>query len=176
MFSGLATKMALRKAGIKSDTFDFSGGDSAKGGAKPQSAFDEDEASSNGGWPAWMSARKLPLTAQAWLSPAPPPVPVAECPKVGDLAPLDRDRQLNFGGGQPVVILFMRCVGCACKQYTVLSSSPLRPAPAQIPRDICMAGRPSLAGLRLQAGPRITAGPAPACHAVAFIPPSQSID
>jgi hypothetical protein len=123
MFSSLTTKLALRKVGIKSDTFDFSGGDSgAKSGTKNQSAFDEDEPTpTNGGWPAWMSARKLPLTAQAWLTPTPPPVPVAECPKIGDLAPLDRDRQLKFGGGQPVVVLFLRCVGCACT-YTLFLS------------------------------------------------------
>ena len=44
---------------------------------------------------------------------APPPVPVAaESPKVGDLAPLDRDRKIEFGGGRRVLVVFLRCVGC----------------------------------------------------------------
>ncbi|KAJ8127723.1 hypothetical protein O1611_g5913 [Lasiodiplodia mahajangana] len=69
-----------------------------------------------------MSTKKLPLTAQAWLSPVPPPVPVAtECPKQGDVAPLDRDRQLQFGGGRPAIVLFMRCVGCAFAQKSFLA-------------------------------------------------------
>lgn len=111
MFSSLTTKLAMRKVGIKSDTFDFSGPEPKKG---PKGAPEPDE-NANGGWPQWMTVKKLPLTAQAWLSPLPPPVPIAaECPKVGDLAPLDRDRQLVFGGGKRIVVLFLRCVGCAC--------------------------------------------------------------
>ncbi|KAI1760310.1 hypothetical protein GGR53DRAFT_93213 [Hypoxylon sp. FL1150] len=121
MFASLTTKLAMRKAGLSSDTFDFS---SSKSSSKPYDGsvpgLDELEGSSSG-WPAWMSTKKLPLTAQAWLSPAPPPVPVAECPKPGDLAPLDRDRQLSFGGGKPVVVLFLRCVGCAFAQKSFLA-------------------------------------------------------
>lgn len=113
MFASLTTKLAMRKAGLSSDTFDFSP-KPTKDSRVP--ALDEAEDSNGAGWPAWMSTKKLPLTAQAWLSPVPPPVPVAaECPKPGDLAPLDRDRQLEFGGGRPVIVLFLRCVGCACK-------------------------------------------------------------
>lgn len=114
MFSSLTTKLALRKVGIKSDTFDFSS-PVPKG-----SKIVVEEENTNGGWPAWMSPKKLPLTAQAWLSPVPPPVPVAETPKVGDLAPLDRDRQLTFGGGKKVLVVFLRCVGCAFAQKTFL--------------------------------------------------------
>ncbi|KAF3014294.1 hypothetical protein E8E14_012059 [Neopestalotiopsis sp. 37M] len=126
MLSSLTTKLALRKVGIKSDTFDFASPAANKGGSSnSKSAFDDDDDDSNtttGGWPAWASTRKLPLTAQAWLSPVPPPVPVAaECPKVGDLAPLDRDRQLSMGGGRRVVVLFMRCVGCAFAQKSFLA-------------------------------------------------------
>jgi hypothetical protein len=113
MLSSFTTKLALRKVGIKSDTFDFSS-KPAKSTNGSQPGLDDEESSS--GWPAWMSPKKLPLTAQAWLAPVPPPIPVAECPKIGDLAPLDRDRQLTFGGGRRVVVLFMRCVGCACKR------------------------------------------------------------
>lgn len=121
MFSSLTTKLALRKVGLKSSDLDFSSPAPKDKNAK--SGFDdEEESSANGGWPAWMSTRKLPLTAQAWLSPVPPPVPVAaECPKVGDLAPLDRDRQIALGGGRRVVVLFMRCVGCAFAQKSFLA-------------------------------------------------------
>ncbi|KAK8061327.1 hypothetical protein PG994_007693 [Apiospora phragmitis] len=106
MFSSLTTKLAMRKAGIRSNTFDFSSPE-PKRGAKGAPEVDE---SANGGWPQWMTVKKLPLTAQAWLSPLPPPVPIApKCPKVGDLAPLDRDRQLQFGGGKRIVVLFLRC-------------------------------------------------------------------
>lgn len=122
MFSSLTTKLALRKVGLKSSDLDFSS-PAPKDSKANKSGFDEEEESSaNGGWPAWMSTRKLPLTAQAWLSPVPPPVPVAaECPKVGDLAPLDRDRQIALGGGRRVVVLFMRCVGCAFAQKSFLA-------------------------------------------------------
>ncbi|KAK7914507.1 hypothetical protein PG985_012210 [Apiospora marii] len=118
MFSSLTTKLAMRKVGIKSDTFDFSS-PAPKNGSKGAPEPDE---SANGGWPQWMTVKKLPLTAQAWLSPLPPPVPIAaECPKVGDLAPLDRDRQLQFGGGKRIVVLFLRCVGCAFAQKSFLA-------------------------------------------------------
>ncbi|KAI0802489.1 hypothetical protein GGR55DRAFT_683277 [Xylaria sp. FL0064] len=123
MFSSLTTKLALKKAGLSSDTLDFASQSSkpAKGNSYASGGDDLDE-SSNLGWPAWMSTKKLPLTAQAWLSPVPPPVPVAaECPKPGDLAPFDHDRQLEFGGGRPVIVLFLRCVGCAFAQKSFLA-------------------------------------------------------
>ncbi|GAP87152.2 putative thioredoxin-like fold [Rosellinia necatrix] len=121
MFSNLTTKLAMRKAGLSSDALNFS--------PKPSKPTKDNPAPTDGvggsdgsGWPAWMSTKNLPLTAQAWLSPAPPPVPVAAgCPGPGDLAPLDRDRQLEFGGGRPVIVLFMRCVGCAFAQKSFLA-------------------------------------------------------
>ncbi|KAI0968810.1 hypothetical protein F4678DRAFT_186321 [Xylaria arbuscula] len=121
MFSSLTTKLALKKAGLSSDALDFSSqlGNTTE---SDRSGSDGADHSSDSGWPAWMSTRKLPLTAQAWLSPVPPPVPVAaECPKPGDLAPLDRDRQLEFVRGRPVIVLFMRCVGCAFAQKSFLA-------------------------------------------------------
>ncbi|KAJ2974026.1 hypothetical protein NUW58_g8792 [Xylaria curta] len=121
MFSSLTTKLVMKKAGLSSDTFDFSSkpSQSTKNGSGP--GLDEADDLNNSGWPAWMNTKKLPLTAQAWLTPAPPPVPVAaECPKPGDLAPIDRDRQLEFGGGRPVIVLFMRCVGCASPSVCVV--------------------------------------------------------
>ncbi|KAI0437501.1 hypothetical protein F4803DRAFT_148185 [Xylaria telfairii] len=123
MFSSLTTKLAMKKVGLSSDAFDFSKSSSSnpsKNGAA--GALDDVDGSNSSGWPAWMNSKKLPLTAQAWLSPVPPPVPVAaECPKPGDIAPLDRDRQLAFGSGRPVIVLFLRCVGCAFAQKSFLA-------------------------------------------------------
>ncbi|KAI0599475.1 hypothetical protein F4775DRAFT_600044 [Biscogniauxia sp. FL1348] len=116
MFSSLTTKLALKKAGLP---LDFNN-NNKKDGSIP--GLDELDASASPWPPAWMSVKKLPLTAQAWLSPAPPPVPVAPaCPQPGTLAPLDRGRKLEFGGGRPVVVLFLRCVGCAFAQKSFLA-------------------------------------------------------
>ncbi|KAI0112347.1 hypothetical protein F4776DRAFT_351908 [Hypoxylon sp. NC0597] len=120
MFSSLTTKLAMRKVGLSSDALDFSSSKSNKSNDGSVPGLDDLE-ESNSGWPAWMNTKKLPLTAQAWLSPVPPPVPVAECPKPGDLAPLDRDRRLTFGGGKPVIVLFLRCVGCAFARKSFLA-------------------------------------------------------
>ncbi|TGJ83365.1 hypothetical protein E0Z10_g5388 [Xylaria hypoxylon] len=118
MFSSLTTKLVMKKAGLSSDALDFS----SKSSKPTKGSSDEIDDSNDSGWPKWMSTKKLPLTAQAWLSPVPPPVPVAaECPKPGDLAPLDRDRQLEFGGGRPIIVVFLRCVGCAFAQKSFLA-------------------------------------------------------
>ncbi|KAJ9133492.1 Tsa antioxidant enzyme domain protein, partial [Coniochaeta hoffmannii] len=131
MFSSLTTKIALRKLGLNSDALNFSSPTAAPDPPKPKKltknappgtvpGLDEDDSSSK--WPAWMTVKSLPLTVQPWLSPPPPPIPVAaECPKPGDLAPLDRDRKLTFGGGKKVLVVFLRCVGCAFAQKTFLA-------------------------------------------------------
>ncbi|EPE08396.1 hypothetical protein F503_01179 [Ophiostoma piceae UAMH 11346] len=142
MFSSLSTKLAMRKMGISSETFNFTmpdvmgGGDSAPprekenltGGklrkARP-AGLDDPSSGDNAGtkqWPAWMTVKGLPLTVQPWLTPAPAPIPVAtSCPQKGDQAPMDRDRKLNIGAGKPVVVVFLRCVGCAFAQKTFLN-------------------------------------------------------
>ncbi|KAF9879468.1 hypothetical protein CkaCkLH20_03011 [Colletotrichum karsti] len=122
MLSSLTTKIALKKVGLNSKSFDFSGGGSdtkSKSGTNP--GLDDVAENSNGGWPGWMSMKSLPITVAPWFSPPPPPVPVAEPPKIGDLAPLDRDRKLEFGRGKPVLVVFLRCVGCAFAQKTFLA-------------------------------------------------------
>lgn len=136
MLASLTTKMALKKVGLSADTFNFNnfnfGGSSATATkdeppkravavSKDGTIQGLDEADkpvdekSGPAWPAWMTVKSLPLSVQPWLSPPPPPIPVAEPPRPGDLAPLDRDRKLVFGGGKRVVVVFLRCVGCACK-------------------------------------------------------------
>lgn len=153
MFSSLGTKLAMKKLGIPSDItkaspFD-SGGGSNKNDNKNKNYMDLDEedgkGSAAGGWPKWMSVKNLPLTVQPWFSPVPPPVPVAaECPKVGEPAPVDTDRKLVLGmggaqsGGKKVIVVFLRCVGCACRFfplyiYISLSRCLSFPPPTSIP-------------------------------------------
>ncbi|KAK1590904.1 uncharacterized protein LY79DRAFT_195550 [Colletotrichum navitas] len=120
MLSSLTTKIALKKVGLNSKSFDFSGGSSdTKGKSGPGNDDTVDDR--QGSWPAWMSMKSLPITVAPWFTPPPPPVPVAEVPKIGDLAPLDRDRKLEFGRGRPVLVVFLRCVGCAFAQKTFLA-------------------------------------------------------
>ncbi|KAK3372327.1 hypothetical protein B0H63DRAFT_292157 [Podospora didyma] len=142
MLSSLATKVALKKVGLPSDAFNFTWADSdnkkskksRKNGLLDEPAGDK---VSNGNWPAWMSIKSLPLTVQPWLTPLPPPIPVAEPPRAGDLSPLDRDRKLNFGAGKKVLVVFLRCVGCAFAQKTFLK---LRALASRYPSDLtCIA-------------------------------------
>lgn len=132
MLSSLTTKIALKKVGLSGDTFNIS---SWTGGSEPKPVkraptssidgsvpgLDDMNTEEKSGWPAWMTVKSLPLSVQPWLSPPPPPIPVAECPKKGDLAPIDRDRKLSLGGGKLTLVVFLRCVGCACEQSLPLS-------------------------------------------------------
>ena len=140
MFSSLSTKLAMRKMGISSETLNFTVPDVLGGGssappareregnklrkARPAGLDDPSSQDSVGPkqWPAWMTVKGLPLTVQPWLTPAPAPIPVAASyPQKGDQAPVDRDRKLNIGAGKPVVVVFLRCVGCAFAQKTFLN-------------------------------------------------------
>ncbi|KAH6683668.1 hypothetical protein F5X68DRAFT_263057 [Plectosphaerella plurivora] len=129
MFSGLATKIALKKAGLPSDSLNFNWGggggqDEPKKLTKSNTARGQDFDNDGGdnAWPAWISKPTMPMAVAAWLSPPPPPVPVAkDCPNIGEMAPLDRDRKLRMGGGQPTLLVFLRCVGCAFAQKTFLA-------------------------------------------------------
>ncbi|KAK0628251.1 hypothetical protein B0T17DRAFT_588441 [Bombardia bombarda] len=140
MFSSLTTKLALKKLGLPTDTKDLNlnitnpfaspepSQSSSAYSRKPNKLTKNAPLSGDAGdaglksapWPAWMSVKSLPLTVQPWLTPTPPPIPVAEPPRIGDLAPLDRDRKLTFGGGKMVLVVFLRCVGCAFAQKTFL--------------------------------------------------------
>lgn len=61
-----------------------------------------------------MSVKSLPLTAQAWLSPPPPSVAIARVPGIGDKAPVDKSKKIVFGEKRRILLVFLRCVGCAC--------------------------------------------------------------
>ena len=110
MFSNLATKLALKKAGISPEAFIFS----SKTPKAPKTSDDRPSSDDDSPWPAWMSVKALPVTVQPWLAPPPPPIPVGQLPKVGEFAPRDGGGKIVCGRG-PVLVVFLRCVGCACK-------------------------------------------------------------
>ncbi|SPO00067.1 uncharacterized protein DNG_02919 [Cephalotrichum gorgonifer] len=122
MFSGFATKLALKKVGISADTFSFAS-PAAPSPTKLSGDSSPDKDGDDGGpsWPAWMSVKSLPMSVQPWLAPPPPPIPLGPLPGVGTVAPMDRDRKIVCGGGRPVLIVFLRCVGCAFAQKTFLA-------------------------------------------------------
>lgn len=118
MLSSLTTKLALKKIGLPSNALDFS-----KLSAPPLSSASANKRDANGSiddggtgnWGSWMSVKSLPLTVHPWFSPPPPPVAVGPVPRIGDVAPRDRQRKLALGGGRRVLLVFLRCVGCACE-------------------------------------------------------------
>ncbi|KAL7920095.1 hypothetical protein ACQKWADRAFT_328940 [Trichoderma austrokoningii] len=101
MISNLTTKIALRKAGLP----DFS---------SPSSKTSDT-------WSSWMTPKSLPLKVHPWFSPPPPPVKVAAVPRIGDVAPQDRQRRLQLGRRSKCLVVFLRCVGCAFAQKTFLT-------------------------------------------------------
>jgi len=136
MLASLTTKLALKKVGISSDTFNFSSPTTAPAPAPKRKrsskdapppgtipGLDEKDDTYGDKWPAWLTVRNLPLSVQPWLTPPPPPVPLGEVPKVGDLAPIDRDRKVTCGGGRLAIVVFLRCVGCACESLSRLMAT-----------------------------------------------------
>ena len=130
MFSSLTTKIALKKVGLPSDTFDLSSwtlpptDQPRREPNKLRKPMPEgyDPNNPDDSWGSWFSGGiGLPLTVHPWLSPAPPPVKVAAVPSVGDSAPVDREGRLRLGGGQRTLVVFLRCVGCACASSLIQS-------------------------------------------------------
>lgn len=118
MLGSIGTKLALKKLGLPKDPFDFSGFTSDPNREpnklrkpRPDDAADKED----GSWTSWMSLKSLPLTVHPWLSPPPPPVDVARVPRIGDEAPRDGEGRLVFVRGRRTMVVFLRCVGCACK-------------------------------------------------------------
>lgn len=172
MFSSLTTKLALKKVGLPSDTFDLSSWTLPP--ADPQQPRREpnklrkpmpegyDPNNPDDSWGSWFSGGiGLPLTVHPWLSPAPPPVKVAAVPSVGDLAPVDREGRLRLGGGQRTLVVFLRCVGCACT-FSLIPFLTAVANPSQSPR------RPSS-----PSGPSRTATPARSAASPSPTPPPR---
>ncbi|KAH6885270.1 hypothetical protein B0T10DRAFT_492317 [Thelonectria olida] len=122
MLSSLTTKLALKKVGLSSDTLDFSGPARPPNKLRKKPPLPSSEGDDEASWSGWMSVKSLPLSVQPWLSPPPPAVDVAtRSPGIGDKAPLDPKRDVVFGAGRRVLLVFLRCVGCAFAQKTFLS-------------------------------------------------------
>ncbi|OTA08631.1 hypothetical protein A9Z42_0003890 [Trichoderma parareesei] len=68
----------------------------------------------------WMSHKSLPQAVQPWLPPPPLPVKLAPVPRIGEVAPLDRGKRLQFGRRSKCLVVFLRCVGCAFARKTFL--------------------------------------------------------
>ncbi|PHH68297.1 hypothetical protein CDD82_659 [Ophiocordyceps australis] len=129
MLSSLTTKLALKKVGLSSKDLDFSSP------SKP--APQDDDADPDAASRPWISLKSLPLSVHPWLSPPAPPVKVAaSVPRIGDLAPRDFDGKLEVGRGRPVLVVFLRCVGCAFAQKTFLA---LRTLANRYPSLSCIA-------------------------------------
>lgn len=111
MLSSFTTKLALKKAGIPSDILSFptEKREPNKLRKNPPDPSEQDDSS----WGSWMSVRSLPLTVQPWLTPPPAAVSVGRLPGIGDKAPLDKTGKLRLG--RRTLLVFLRCVGCACK-------------------------------------------------------------
>ncbi|KAM0516997.1 hypothetical protein ACHAPE_005109 [Trichoderma viride] len=118
MISSLTTKIALRKVGLSNTSLDFSSLTSPSSSSK--NASDNNGNNSNN-WSSWMTPKSLPLKVHPWFSPPPPPVKVAPVPRIGDVAPRDRQRRLELGRRNKCLVVFLRCVGCAFAQKTFLT-------------------------------------------------------
>ncbi|KAL7947529.1 hypothetical protein V8C42DRAFT_343470 [Trichoderma barbatum] len=119
MLSGLTTKLALKKVGLSSDALDLSAL-TAPSRTSTGTSTSKSTGTGDGAWGTWMSTTSLPLRVHPWLSPPPPPVKLAPVPRIGQVAPLDRQRRLQLGGKTKCLVVFLRCVGCAFAQKTFL--------------------------------------------------------
>ncbi|KAL9469275.1 hypothetical protein ACSS6W_010969 [Trichoderma asperelloides] len=128
MISSLTTKIALRKVGLSgtNTSLDFSSftspSSSSSSSSSPASKNGNDNNNNaNNNWSSWMTPKSLPLKVHPWFSPPPPPVKVAPVPRIGDVAPQDRQRRLELGRRNKCLVVFLRCVGCAFAQKTFLT-------------------------------------------------------
>lgn len=122
MISSLTTKIALRKVGLSNTSLDFSSLTSPSSSPKNASSnSNSDNSNNNNNWSSWMTPKSLPLKVHPWFSPPPPPVKVAPVPRIGDVAPQDRQRRLELGRRNKCLVVFLRCVGCAFAQKTFLA-------------------------------------------------------
>ncbi|KAL2212809.1 hypothetical protein CC79DRAFT_1330120 [Sarocladium strictum] len=126
MLGSIGTKLALKKLGLPKDPFDFSGfyADPDREPnklRKPRPEDAPDNGDDESAWTSWMSLKSLPLAVHPWLSPPPPPVDVARCPRIGELAPRDGEGRLVFVRGRRTLVVFLRCVGCAFAQKTFIN-------------------------------------------------------
>jgi hypothetical protein len=108
MFAKLTTKIALRKAGIPSNTFDIPNYPAATNSKDPNAASPFQSIQDT------FANLQVPKALKSWQTPIPPPVEVAQPPVVGDRAPSNVKLSLPIGDGRPSVVVFLRHCGCPC--------------------------------------------------------------
>jgi hypothetical protein len=113
MFSKFGAKLALRKAGIPSNTFDFESKSS-----KPSDPTKQNELLPFANPFANVS---VPKSWGSWATPTPPPVEIAIAPAVGTRAPSSLKLRLPTGDGRPAIVVFLRHCGCPCKSLFLLA-------------------------------------------------------
>ncbi|KAF7865374.1 hypothetical protein EAF04_006351 [Stromatinia cepivora] len=125
MFSKLTTKLALRKAGLPSNTLSsFSITNLDNGDQKsinPKSGKNnEPPATWADTFSNMTSEVNVPKSWKSWGNPAPAIVEVAPAPMVGTRAPSTQKLILPMGDRRACVLVFLRCCGCAFAEKTFI--------------------------------------------------------
>ncbi|CAG8975494.1 hypothetical protein HYALB_00004813 [Hymenoscyphus albidus] len=115
MFAKLTTKIAMRKAGIPSNTFSMpetkSGSNSKDGGVGNAALLPVNNPFAN---------LSVPKSWQSWATPAPAPVEVAAPPVIGTKAPGNATLRVPGNDGRPSVVVFLRHAGCPFAEKTFI--------------------------------------------------------
>ena len=117
MFSKLTTRIAMKKVGIPSNTFDTKQFESKSNNSRDPNAQNELLPFANP-----FANLSVPKAWHSWATPVPPPVDIAAAPIIGGKAPSALKLQLPPPDRRPVVVCFLRNTGDACKG---LCSNPL---------------------------------------------------
>jgi hypothetical protein len=107
MFSKLATKVALQRAGlgdVKIPSF-----------PKSESSKNADGSPSEGFANPFANVQWPPKAFSSWQAPPAPPVVVREPPQIGDRASSNVKLKFPAIDGRPVVVVFLRYCGCPCE-------------------------------------------------------------
>lgn len=109
MFSKLTTKIALRKVGIPSNTFNASNFESKPSNPKDPNANELLPFANP------FANLSVPKSWQSWTTPPPPPVEIAPAPVIGTRAPDSVKLRLPGMDGRPTIVVFLRNTGCVCE-------------------------------------------------------------
>lgn len=119
MFGNLATKLALRKAGLGDIGKSFS---AFTASAPPATTPDGKEiVQTESDWKNSNPFAKItvPKSLVAWQNPPPVEVEMGAAPEVGTRAPSASGLMMPYTGaggrGKAAVIVFLRCCGCPCE-------------------------------------------------------------
>lgn len=120
MFGKLSTKIALRKAGLPSNTLSSFSITNLDNGDKK--SINMKSGKSNDPPATWAdtfsnmtSEVNVPKSWKSWGNPAPAVAEVATAPVVGSKAPSTGKLILPMGDRRACVLVFLRCCGCACE-------------------------------------------------------------